>query len=54
LELAEQAVVVGHDDPQVMAIAALVLINIGHEAQRGLAMLEDPRALGRQYGPRPW
>lgn len=41
LELAEQAVVTGHDDPQVMAIAALILINIGHQGQRGLAMLEE-------------
>lgn len=41
LELAEQAIAVGHDDPQVMAIAALVLTNIGHEEQRGLAMLDD-------------
>jgi TolB-like protein len=41
LELAEQAVTVGHDDPQVMAIAALVLINIGHEGLRGRAMLDE-------------
>jgi TolB-like protein/Flp pilus assembly protein TadD len=41
LELAERAVAVGHDDPQVMAIAALVLINIGHQSQRGLAMLDE-------------
>lgn len=41
LELAERAIAVGHDDPQVMAIAAMVLIFIGQDWQRGLAMLDD-------------
>lgn len=41
LELAERAIAVGHDDPQVMAIAAMVLIFIGHDWPRGLAMLDD-------------
>jgi tetratricopeptide (TPR) repeat protein len=41
LELAERAIAVGHEDPQVMAIAAMVLIFIGHDWPRGLAMLDD-------------
>jgi tetratricopeptide (TPR) repeat protein len=41
LELAERAIAVGHDDPQVMAIAAMVLIFVGLDWQRGLAMLDD-------------
>ncbi len=41
LELAEQAVALGHDDPQVMAIAAIVLLNVGHQNQRSLAMLDE-------------
>jgi tetratricopeptide (TPR) repeat protein len=41
LELAERAIAVGHDDPQVMAIAAMVLIFIGQDWLRGLAMLDD-------------
>lgn len=41
LELAERAIAVGHDDPQVMAIAAMVMIFIGHDWPRGLAMLDD-------------
>lgn len=41
LELAERAIAVGHDDPQVMAIAAMVLIFIGQDWPRGLAMLDD-------------
>jgi TolB-like protein len=41
VEIAERAVRAGHDDPQVMAIAALVLAHIGGQAQRALAMLDD-------------
>lgn len=41
IELAEMAIIAGHDDPQVMAIAALVLLNIGQQGARALAMLGE-------------
>jgi TolB-like protein len=41
LALAEKAADLGHDDPQVVAIAALVLLNVGGERQRALAMLAE-------------
>lgn len=41
LALAEAATERGHDDPEVVAIAALVLLMLGGQQQRGLAMLGD-------------
>ena len=41
LAVAERAVRAGHDDPQVMAIAALVFSHIGAQGQRALAILDD-------------
>ena len=41
VEVAERAAAIGHDDPQVMAIAALVLAHIGGQGQRSLDMLAD-------------
>lgn len=41
VKVAEWAVSAGHDDPQVMAVAALVLAHIGGQGQRALAMLDD-------------
>lgn len=41
LALAEAAAEQGHDDPQVIAIAALILLMLGGEQQRGLAMLRE-------------
>lgn len=43
LELAERAAELGHDDPQVVAISALILIIIGGQRERGLAMLAEAR-----------
>lgn len=43
LQLAETALEIGYDDPQVVAICALVFTNVGHDHQRGLAMLRDAR-----------
>jgi TolB-like protein/DNA-binding winged helix-turn-helix (wHTH) protein len=40
LELAEAALVADPDDPQVMAIAALVLLNVGRDRKRALAILD--------------
>lgn len=44
LDLANDAAEAGHDDPQVMAIAAHILLLIGGERQRGLAMVRDAYA----------
>jgi len=44
LALANAAAEAGHDDPQVMAIAAHILLLIGGERQRGLAMVQDAYA----------
>jgi DNA-binding winged helix-turn-helix (wHTH) protein/tetratricopeptide (TPR) repeat protein len=44
LALANAAAEEGHDDPQVMAISALILILAGGERQRGLAMVNDAYA----------
>jgi TolB-like protein len=41
VEIAERAATLGNDDPQVVAIAALVLAHIAGQRQRGLAMLAD-------------
>ena len=41
LELAERAIAVAHDDPQIAAIAALVLDHVGGEGQRSLTMLDE-------------
>lgn len=43
LAMAERAAEVGHDDPLVRAIAALVLLNLGDDPMRSLAMLEEAR-----------
>ncbi|WP_084683223.1 winged helix-turn-helix domain-containing tetratricopeptide repeat protein [Neorhizobium vignae] len=43
LQLAETAFETGYDDPQVVAICALVFTNVGHDRQRSLAMLRDAR-----------
>ncbi|MBE1506814.1 winged helix-turn-helix domain-containing tetratricopeptide repeat protein [Rhizobium viscosum] len=43
LQLAETALETGYDDPQVVAICALVFTNVGHDRQRSLAMLRDAR-----------
>ena len=44
LALANAAAEAGHDDPQVMAISAHILLLIGGERQRGLAMVHDAYA----------
>lgn len=44
LALANAAAEEGHDDPQVMAISAHVLLLIGGERERGLAMVHDAYA----------
>lgn len=44
LTLAETAAEEGHDDPQVVAIAALILLMLGFQRRRGLAMLRDAHA----------
>jgi tetratricopeptide (TPR) repeat protein len=41
LAMAERAAELGHDDPVVCAIAGLVLLNLGDEPMRALAMLEE-------------
>lgn len=43
LELAEKALEIGYEDPQLVAICALVFTNVGHDHQRSLAMLRDAR-----------
>lgn len=44
LALANAAAEEGHDDPQVMAMSAHILILLGGERQRGLAMVHDAYA----------
>lgn len=44
LSLANAAAEAGHDDPQVMAMSAHILIILGGERQRGLAMVHDAYA----------
>ncbi|WP_421759303.1 winged helix-turn-helix domain-containing protein [Devosia sp.] len=44
IELAELALDAGHDDPLVVAIAALVFLNVAKEANRSLAMLRQALA----------
>lgn len=44
LELAEAALEADHDDPQVVAICALVFMNVGNERQRSLAMLREAQS----------
>lgn len=44
LQLAEQALEIGHDDPQVVAIAALILLSVRHDSRRALAMLDQAYA----------
>ncbi|MBY3384023.1 winged helix-turn-helix domain-containing protein [Rhizobium laguerreae] len=43
LQLAETALETGYEDPQLIAICALVFTNVGHDHQRSLAMLRDAR-----------
>ncbi len=43
LAMAERAAELGHDDAVVRAISALVLLNLGNEPMRSLAMLEEAR-----------
>jgi len=43
LELAERAAELGHDDPQVTAISALILLILGGQRERCLAMLGEAR-----------
>jgi DNA-binding winged helix-turn-helix (wHTH) protein/TolB-like protein len=44
LALANAAAEAGYDDPQVMAISAHILVLLGGERQRGLAMVQDAYA----------
>nr|NEH95226.1 transcriptional regulator [Rhizobium laguerreae] len=41
LQLGEMALEIGYEDPQVVAICALVFTNVGHDHRRSLAMLTD-------------
>lgn len=43
LGMAERVAEIGQDDPVVRAIAALVLLNLGNDPMRALAMLEEAR-----------